>query len=343
MVYGTIYANVARKNYQRYRLKSLSVSFIMSIVELLRANNKIVVNTDIDGVFSGLILTTVLGCEVVGFSNSQDIVWIDQSRIKSIYDCVYIDMFVPDARAGCIDQHIVCVNPGHRDYFLGLGNKLNPNLDNPRYFLPNSSYYLKYPFGTCHYIIAQLESKGLKIPIDLRNTAENLKVIDLILRADDAMGTTLASYYMDNARAWWGWLKNLSNDGAVTSSFIDYLRLVPPPNSQEKRRAIADKLQGAQFCCDSPDGGYKAIEDDRGDVKDKVKLYVRYLADSSRLRCFNLDMKLTPIRGRARRGTLSPDSLKELSSSGTVNREKVFSYAFVRTSNRPDSFSYTVI
>lgn len=315
----------------------------MDIVELLRTNNRIVVNTDIDGVFSGLILSTVLGCEVVGFSNSQDIVWIEQSRVRSIYDCVYIDMFVPDGNAGCIDQHIVCVNPEHRDSFLKLGNKFNPNLDNPRYFLPNSSYCRKYPFGTCHYIIAQLESLGLKIPIDLQNTAENLKVIDLILRADDAMGTTLASNYIENAREWWGWLKNLSNNGGTTGKLIEYLTLSPLPNPQEKRRAIADKLQGAQFCCDSPDGGYIAIGDDKYGVKEKVKLYVRFLADSSRLKCFNLDMKLTSIRGRARRRSLDPEGLRELSLNGTIHGEKVFSYAFVRTSNRPDSFSYTAM
>lgn len=316
----------------------------MNITELIKKCNRIVVNTDIDGIFSALVLTETLGCEVVGYSNSAETVWIDQRKVGSIYDCVYIDMFVPDSRVGCIDQHIVCVNPTHREKLLRVGNKINPNIDNPRYFLPNESYYLKYPFGTSHYIIAQLEGNGLKIPIDLHNTAKNLKVIDLILRADDAMRTTLASNYMHNAREWWGWLKSLSGNGEVTASLIDYLTLSDPPiNAYDKKAIISDLLQGSQFSCDSPDGGYKAIEDQNHNLRDKVKLYVRFLADTSRLRCFDLDAKLTPISGRARRISLNSAGMEELVREGKVFGEPVFSYAFVRSSNRTESFSYTVM
>ncbi len=64
------------------------------MINLLNETKKIIINSDIDGVLSGLILTNFLNCEIVGFSNSDDTVWIDESKVNSIYDAVYIDMFV---------------------------------------------------------------------------------------------------------------------------------------------------------------------------------------------------------------------------------------------------------
>ena len=85
----------------------------MTIPEALKTNPKIVVNTDIDGIFSALMLHHYLNCEIAGFCNSVETVWIDQNRIDSIFDAVYIDMFVPRNKVICIDQHIVAVDEEH--------------------------------------------------------------------------------------------------------------------------------------------------------------------------------------------------------------------------------------
>ena len=50
------------------------------MIEKLKQNNKIIINSDIDGVISGLLLTNFCNCEVVGFSNSADGVWLDTSK-----------------------------------------------------------------------------------------------------------------------------------------------------------------------------------------------------------------------------------------------------------------------
>ena len=93
------------------------------MLDLLRNNKKIIINSDIDGVLSGLILTNFTNCEVVGFSNSDNTVWIDKSKTNSIYDAVYIDMFVSNSNVKCIDQHIVSVNEQHHRILNANPNK----------------------------------------------------------------------------------------------------------------------------------------------------------------------------------------------------------------------------
>ena len=38
--------------------------------EIFEDNNKIIINTDIDGFLSGMILKQYFNCEIVGFTNS---------------------------------------------------------------------------------------------------------------------------------------------------------------------------------------------------------------------------------------------------------------------------------
>ena len=83
-------------------------------------NKKIIINSDIDGLLSGLILKKYLNCDLAGFSNSHNCVWIDKSRINSIYDAVYIDMFITNKNVICLDQHIVAVNTFHHEKLKNL-------------------------------------------------------------------------------------------------------------------------------------------------------------------------------------------------------------------------------
>ena len=59
----------------------------------------IVINTDIDGFLSGMILQKYYGCRVVGFSNSSESIWLCP-EIKSIYEPIYIDIFVKEQSQG---------------------------------------------------------------------------------------------------------------------------------------------------------------------------------------------------------------------------------------------------
>lgn len=76
-----------------------------------------------------------------------------------LYKHVYIDMFVTDDRAICIDQHIVAINDEHQKKIKVSGNKYSPQIDVNRIFTDYGFKY-KYPFGTTQYIIALLEAEG---------------------------------------------------------------------------------------------------------------------------------------------------------------------------------------
>ena len=206
-------------------------------------NKPILINSDLDGIMSGLLLQKHLNCKVVGFTNSAETIWM-QEDFTDFKDVCFVDMFVANPEITCIDQHIVSVNEKHHNVLKGNQNKINPNLINPRFHLPNSSYKLKYPFGTVHFIIALLEKEGIEIDTILTETnPHKLSCIDFILRADDTMKTTVDSKYMDNAKEWWNWLTALSNNGNATQNFINYLENITPKKAKELKRRVGDILK----------------------------------------------------------------------------------------------------
>ena len=314
------------------------------MLDLLRNNKKIIINSDIDGVLSGLILTNFTNCEVVGFSNSDNTVWIDKSKTNSIYDAVYIDMFVANSNVKCIDQHIVSVNEQHYRILNANPNKLNPNFDNPRFHLPNNSYYNKYPFGTIHYLIAILESEGIRVDLDFMKQVGSIKFMDLLLRADDAMKTTVDSNYMTNASAWWNWLLQKSGNANSISSMMQYLNGLNGIRVGNIKQMTTSLLTDpTTFGCTSPDGGYKSIIDSNGILLNKVSAYFNFISQAAGLTCFDLNLKLTPHIGRVNRTSLNANQINELINKNSINGDSIFSYAFVRSANRGENFSYTII
>ena len=310
------------------------------MTEALKKNNKIIINTDIDGIFSALILHHYLNCEIAGFCNSVDTVWIDKTRMASIYDGVYIDMFVPRKEVICIDQHIVAADAEHCRLIRSSGVKFNPNLDRPRFHTPSASYYLKYPFGTVHYIIACLEKDGwnIELPPD-HAIRQNLSFTDLLLRADDTMQTTVCSNYVHNAREWWNWLKVFSRNGKTVTAMHEYLETLNASDVAAKKSATARLLRNT-YQCESPDGGYKNICDANGFLKPHVKNYIQFLAKISGLNLFDLNGRLEARTGRAGRTRLNPQQRQALKDG---SYPEIFSYAFVRSEAREEHFSYTVM
>lgn len=325
------------------------------MIDLLRQNNKIIVNTDIDGVLSAYVLCKYCGCEIVGFSNSAECVWWRSDKIKSIYDAVYIDMYVPRKDVLTIDQHIIAYDEETLSDIASYGSKLNPNLDNPRTFLPNGSYYLKYPFGTIHYILSKLGKIGVDVAFDhMRVVCDRygcpLNIADFILRADDAMTTSLNSNYVDNAKSWWWWLKEEGKMSNNIVSLTNYLNKCPTVRTDVygKKSAIATYFQ-REFGCDSPDGGFTYITDANGATNERVVKYLTFFfsllggEDARKYLAGVFDARYRIAKGKAMRIYMTPQFAKELRERGTINGEEVFSYGYVRSSNRPANFSYTVM
>ena len=165
--------------------------------------------------------------------------------------------------------------------------------------------------------------------------------MDVILRSDDAMKTTIDSNYMQNASEWWEWLKNTSNNGSVTTAFTTYLDNTDVAYATNKKSEIARVLRGTPFNCDSPDGGVREILDGTR-IKEGVKEYLQFIADIANIELFDINADFKTYKGLAKRTSLTPQQQNELITSNTINGQEIFSYAFVRTSNRENNFSYTV-
>ena len=319
--------------------------------ELFDNNKNIIINTDIDGILSGAILVKALGCKIVGFTNSKEYVWLADGY-DDLYAHIYVDMFVTDDRAICIDQHIVAVSDEHHEKIKKSGSKYSPQIDGKRIFT-SDSYKVKYPFGATHYIIAQLESEGIAVDLPDLSTKvpnSNITLADLILRADDAMASTVYAY-RTNAQNWWQYLKDKAPASKLIKGLEDYLenmraKLIEEMiasgirNNQRNRdtylKASVEKIKGAtkdyfstQFKCKSSDGGFHYLTDDEGNMFDNVKKYINDVAEALGVHDIEIPDHYIIHEGKYHRGSWLPYFEKDLVKDYTFCGHKVFSYAFI--------------
>lgn len=303
-----------------------------------RANKRdIVINSDIDGFLSGMILQKYYNCRVVGFSNSKESIWISP-EISSIYEPVYIDIFVNNANTFCIDQHIVAYDTPHLERIVAYGTKLNPNLNVLKKTYKND-YYHKYPFGTVHYLIALMALDGIEVEI---NELEQEFVVlgadfrqyrispgQIILRADDALYSSLGKY-ADNASDWWNQLKNFNS--TTIDSLYDYVYKSCKKSQNQRYKDNMRDFFIRGLGCDGADGAFNNIV--RSDGKTLESRVIYYNQVINEIVGINMDLptEVNQYKGTAFRGAYSPHRLQ-----GAVT------YAFVFGPTKPsESFSYTI-
>ncbi|MCR5085424.1 MAG: hypothetical protein K6A65_07995 [Succinivibrionaceae bacterium] len=297
-------------------------------------HRRIVINTDIDGFLCGMLLQRHYGCEVVGFCNSRESIWL-APQAGSLLDQVYVDIFVGDPRVFCIDQHIVAYNRAHLERIVGWGTKMNPNLDLARRTFcgdlgPQADYYHKYPFGTVHYLMALMAREGIEPGLDLASEPRPVTGTGghsgpiapwwVILRADDAMNSSLGPY-ADNARRWWQVLGQMGS-GALGRMVRLMYRCGPLQGAAIKAQLSQFFLGG--LCCDGADGAFDGVADAGGRLQSRVIRYCKVIGD---LVGMGLDLpgRLAEHRGRAQVGPCTRECLNG-----------AFTYAFVRSPRRPD-------
>ncbi len=187
-----------------------------TVRNIFTENRKCIVNTDLDGLLSGMLLQAILHWEVVGFSSCQgketDEVWLLGDR-TDFTDCVFVDLPVALPAVSVIDQHFVSVNTDSVNAYIAMGNKINPNVMRGRVLKKaegGSDYSGKYPFGTVHFVLAILERLNL-IPedftFDFQKDLGDFDLADLFFRADRVIGNT--NQYNPNCTDWAGWLMDL--------------------------------------------------------------------------------------------------------------------------------------
>ena len=311
---------------------------------MLERNQKCIINTDLDGIFSGLLLHNVLGWEIVGFCDSRKTLWVDKTKCSSLEDCTFIDIFMYPSNLKCIDQHIIAATGSHLKLLQQNPNKRNPNLERPRTLLPTDSYARKYPFGTFHYLVALLEQQGEEVPFQTENVwKDDITVMDLLLRIDDALVSSLDKY-QQNASEWWTWLFHLSGHEKFILKMIESVQQSAQSMDKDARllqkRKIAKALQGHPYLCTSGEGGYKTTKEvGKNQLHSNVSLYIKDLAKAAGVKCFPLDLDLSVLEGKAYRYDIRQNQIEHLER---LKYSAFFSYAFVRSKRYPENFSFTV-
>ncbi len=321
--------------------------------EIFERNKYIVINTDIDGILCGLILQKYYHCEIVGFCDSKNKVWLIDGFEKS--DPVYIDMYVTNPAVVSIDQHVVAIDHDHLNTINRYGTKINPNLLLAERVLNiTDEYKKKYPFGTVHYLMMLMYKEGIDVDIDdltvaRRVNGEDITPADIILRADDALFNTFI--YDINANEWW--IRLLDNNCLPIRRLITY-RTSKYPNGNIAAAVDYENMMGRFFsgftCCrvrprdggiirskasrnvtiDS-DGGFDEVTDDDGKLKDDVAEYIRAIG-----KIMGIELAPLPMHYRRYEGNFIR---KKLTSADHV--EDTFSYAFVAGLGSYSNYSYT--
>lgn len=318
------------------------------------SNINIIINTDIDGILSGLLLVKYLNCKIIGFCNSKDTVWLDEDN-DDLYGGVYVDMFVTDQRATCIDQHIIALDHDHLNSIKKNKILFSPQSDdknNIRCF-NNIDFKNKYPFGAFQYILAMLEHEGIRV--DLPKLDENITntyitVGDLLNRPDDAMKTTLCTYKR-NAENWWEWLIALSNKAKSVTKLKEYLDNLSTKNNVEAEvesiKANTKNYFHEKFDCRTSDGGFKnIIEEKDGKLKmlANITKYIEEIEEITGWRHAKLPDYYKEHKGTYCRTRWLDIFYKDFVDNNQICGHKVFSYAFIYgpKNDSNTNFSFTI-
>lgn len=325
--------------------------------ELFEQNPNIVINTDIDGILSGLLLVKYCNCNIVGFTNSKETVWLADAH-NELYANIYVDMFVTDPRATCIDQHVVALNDQHMSRIRESGRIFSPQSDdenNLRIFTKDG-FANKYPFGTFQYILARLENEG--IDVQLPNLIDNLPNSnitygDLFNRPDDAMQTTIYAY-RENALYWWNWLLRLAPAGNILNlkTYLDNLYaeskavVDAKPLQGRKRNHTANEYETQMkddvakikartkeyfkdnFGCRSGDGGFNKVVDENGNILPNVSTYINTIASLLGIQNLVIPTHYIAHKGKYCRTTWL-DMFPDFSADYIFMNHQIFSYAFI--------------
>jgi hypothetical protein len=295
-----------------------------TIENFFSKERKCIINTDLDGLLSGMILQYFLDWQIVGYSSccgkNDDELWFAKPNVN-IKECVFVDLPVCGHDYSVIDQHFVSYDMSFVDKYMSDNNKLNPNVLRNRVFKSANGkceYTGKYPFGTVHFILALLEWLGIiskNFTITLNKKVGSFDVADLLLRADRVIGNT--NQYTANCYDWIEWIKKFG--GGNTHPLFDIAK-----NCHHERAITEKSVEGmlASLGCKGTDGDCSNLFR----IKDfaKINQYFSFLSDS-------IDLPTLPsIHQLFDYGNLvgSKEDINANSMSFLKSQE-LFSYAFI--------------
>lgn len=297
------------------------------IINLFVKNKKCIINADLDGLLSGMILHKFLEWEIVGFSSCcgkpDDELWLYNTD-ENLKECVFVDLPVYLNDFSTIDQHFIAFDKESINTYKDNENKANPNIIRERVFKKEdgtSEYTMKYPFGTVHFIIAILENMGIideNYSLDFRKMLDDFDLADLILRADRVIGNT--SSYTANCLDWLRWLIDIGGKNTNTLFNIVQTEL---PNRILRERKVENKMK--DLGCIGKDGDCSNLL--RNKEYDLLKKYFNYLANAMNMEPIPISQIIDFGKLHGTRVSITKNNLNILKNESL--KDDVFSFAFV--------------
>lgn len=297
------------------------------ITNLFIRNRKCIINADLDGLLSGMILHKFLGWDIVGFSSCSgkpdDELWLYDIK-EDLKDCVFVDLPVYLNTYSTIDQHFIAFDKDSINTYKKSENKVNPNIIRGKVFKKedgSSEYTAKYPFGTIHFIIAVLENMGIidaSFSFDFQKKLDGFDLADLILRADRVIGNTVS--YTDNCVDWLKWLINIGKKN--TNSLFDLVQkeLLSRKINESK---VEEKM--LQLGCKGRDGDCSNML--RNKDYDSLKQYFLYLSSAINMEPLPIKKIIDYGKLNGKRFEITKNNFDFLKKESL--KENVFSFAFV--------------
>jgi len=174
--------------------------------DMFRRDRQCVISADIDGAFSAVLLSHVLGWQVVGFYTLNALYVLrgcfpesavnPESALQSA-DLVFLDHDIYRVHIDSIGHHLLQWSPDTAVPLHVQGRaSLNPNLLRG---ITKREFARKYPFGTFHFLTACLGAWDL-----LDEFEPDEQITALLMHIDSSFVNAIN--YQDNALDWLTWL-----------------------------------------------------------------------------------------------------------------------------------------
>ena len=248
-------------------------------------DKKLNINLDSDGILSFLFLKLGnIDGGIGGYNNSSDLILSVYDNIEDMWrNEAFIDIYSPKKGVITIDQHIISNGIGVYDEC-----KINPHILIEEHRANDVSYFTKYPYSTCMFILAILErEKMITSELNLiqpliRNKmlGDRINLCDMILRADGVLYNSIK--YRKNCKEWAEKLIEFSDNGVNTRKILDYLFSMDSKDAEYKFNIISDFYVRNGLEKDGGFNGTKSIEENISIINNFMKAFATYL---------NIDLK----------------------------------------------------
>jgi len=121
---------------------------------LQEKKHKAIISSDVDGLLSGLLVSTFLDWEIVGYYDSENLLIKENTTCA---ECIFLDVEIFRSNIRSLGHHIIIFDKNKIPHDFNEKTKLllNPNIE--RNFDRLHNYTNKYPFGAVHLLLKAMK------------------------------------------------------------------------------------------------------------------------------------------------------------------------------------------